>query len=140
MNGLDTAASRLLCISGLGCIRGGRVVLIGMAAFGSTAALPLDTVVSGCEIVAVMAGGARPERDYPELIRLAQQGKLEIASQITRVWPLAVNLSAGTWSRRTRATPSNAKPRFIMPMPWWLDQSASPAPAPSSPSAPRSTP
>ncbi len=27
MNGLDTAASRLLCISGLGCIRGGRVVL-----------------------------------------------------------------------------------------------------------------
>lgn len=27
MNGLDTAASRFLCISGLGCVRGGRVVL-----------------------------------------------------------------------------------------------------------------
>ena len=73
----------------LGVKRGGRVVLIGMAAFGSTATLPLDKVVSGCEIVAVMAGGARPERDYPELIRLAQQGKLEIAAQVTRVWPLA---------------------------------------------------
>jgi heme exporter protein A len=27
MNGLGTAASRFLCISGLGCVRGGRVVL-----------------------------------------------------------------------------------------------------------------
>ncbi len=69
--------------------RGGRVVLIGMASYGSTATLPLDKVVSGAEIVATMNGGARPERDYPELIRLAQDGKLEIAGQITRVWPLA---------------------------------------------------
>lgn len=73
----------------LGVKRGGRVVLIGMTAAGATAPLPLDKVLSGCEVVATMNGGARPQRDYPELIRLAQDGKLDIAGQITRVWPLA---------------------------------------------------
>ncbi|OCC25511.1 hypothetical protein MB02_02425 [Croceicoccus estronivorus] len=69
--------------------RGGRIVLIGMTSAGATATLPLDTVLSGREIVSTMNGGARPERDYPELIELAQDGKLEIAGQVTQVWPLA---------------------------------------------------
>ena len=73
----------------LGVKRGGRVVVIGMASYGATATMPLDKVVSGCEVVATMNGGARPDRDYPELIRLAQDGKIDIGGQITQVWPLA---------------------------------------------------
>lgn len=69
--------------------RGGRVVLIGMTAPGATATFPLDLILFGREIVATMNGGARPERDYPELIRLAQDGQLDIAGQVTQVWPLA---------------------------------------------------
>jgi len=69
--------------------RGGRVVLIGMTTPGSSVSLSLDAVLSGREIVSVMNGGARPEEDYPALIELARQRKIDIAAQITKVWPLA---------------------------------------------------
>ncbi|MDD3799921.1 MAG: alcohol dehydrogenase catalytic domain-containing protein [Novosphingobium sp.] len=69
--------------------RGGRVVLIGMTAPGAMATFSLDLLLAGRDIVSTMNGGARPERDYPELIRLAQEGKLDIAGQVTQVWPLA---------------------------------------------------
>lgn len=68
--------------------RGGRSVLIGMTRSGAEATFSLDTLLGGREVVSVMNGGARPERDYPELIGLAREGHLEIAAQITRTWPL----------------------------------------------------
>jgi S-(hydroxymethyl)glutathione dehydrogenase/alcohol dehydrogenase len=74
----------------IGCVkRGGRAVLVGMGASGGEARLPLDQVLLGREIVAVMNGGARPERDYPAYIAAAQQGSLDLAAQVSGVWPLA---------------------------------------------------
>ena len=42
-----------------------------------------------------------------------------------RDWPVAVNLSGASWSRRKRAVLSNATPRFISPMPWLCEGSVS---------------
>lgn len=73
----------------LRCIkRGGRVVLIGMSRPGSTASLPLDSFVLGGELIATMNGGALPERDYPDLIAQARDGRLNLADQVSGVWPI----------------------------------------------------
>lgn len=72
-----------------GVKRGGRIVLIGMTAPGAKASFSLDAVLSGREVISVMNGGARPSEDYPGLIALANSGKLDLASQVTKVWPLA---------------------------------------------------
>ncbi|KFG88820.1 putative aryl-alcohol dehydrogenase [Sphingobium herbicidovorans NBRC 16415] len=68
--------------------RGGRVVLIGMSRYGAEAALPLSSFVMGGEVIATMNGGAVPDRDYPELIAQAQNGRLNLADQISGIWPL----------------------------------------------------
>jgi S-(hydroxymethyl)glutathione dehydrogenase/alcohol dehydrogenase len=72
-----------------GVKRGGRVVLIGMAKPGTTASFSLEAVTGGREIISVMNGGARPEQDYPELIRMIREKQLDVAGQVTRIWPLA---------------------------------------------------
>ncbi|MBH1997546.1 MAG: alcohol dehydrogenase catalytic domain-containing protein [Sphingomonadaceae bacterium] len=73
----------------LRCIkRGGRVVLIGMSRPGALASLPLDGFVMGGEVIATMNGGALPDRDYPELIAQARDGRLNLADQVSGVWPL----------------------------------------------------
>jgi S-(hydroxymethyl)glutathione dehydrogenase/alcohol dehydrogenase len=77
---IDTA---LRCIK-----RGGRVVLIGMSRPGSQAALPLDRFVTGGEVIATMNGGALPHRDYPDLIAQARDGRLNLADQVSGIWPI----------------------------------------------------
>ena len=73
----------------LRCIkRGGRVVLIGMSRPGSVASLPLDSFVMGGEVIATMNGGALPDRDYPLLIEQARDGRLNLADQVSGIWPL----------------------------------------------------
>jgi S-(hydroxymethyl)glutathione dehydrogenase/alcohol dehydrogenase len=69
--------------------RGGRVVLIGQTRPGARASFGLDDLTMGREILGRLNGGARPERDYSELIALAQAGRIDLASQVTHVWPLA---------------------------------------------------
>jgi len=68
--------------------RGGRVVLIGMTLPGASVPLSLDAMLGGREIVSVMNGGARPAEDYPQLIALARSRQIDVAAQITKVWPL----------------------------------------------------
>jgi S-(hydroxymethyl)glutathione dehydrogenase/alcohol dehydrogenase len=68
--------------------RGGRVVLIGQSKPGARVTLSLDDVTMGREIIGQLNGGAKPERDYPELIALARSGQIDLAAQVTRVWPL----------------------------------------------------
>jgi S-(hydroxymethyl)glutathione dehydrogenase / alcohol dehydrogenase len=73
----------------VGTKRGGRVVLIGQSGVGARASFDLNGVTMGKEIVATLNGGARPEQDYPALIALAQARKVDLAAQVTQVWPLA---------------------------------------------------
>ncbi|MCP1471699.1 S-(hydroxymethyl)glutathione dehydrogenase/alcohol dehydrogenase [Sphingobium sp. OAS761] len=68
--------------------RGGRAVLIGMSRPDATATLPLHQFVTGGEVIATMNGGAIPDRDYPGLIAEARAGTLNLADQVSGIWPL----------------------------------------------------
>jgi S-(hydroxymethyl)glutathione dehydrogenase/alcohol dehydrogenase len=68
---------------------GGRVVLIGLTTPGATARMDLQEVTMGKEIIATLNGGARPEEDYPRLIAQARDRTIDLAAQVTKVWPLA---------------------------------------------------
>lgn len=69
--------------------RGGKVVLIGQTKPGAHVHLSLDALTFGREVVGALNSGTSPHRDYPEMIALAASGELDLASQVTRVWPLA---------------------------------------------------
>jgi S-(hydroxymethyl)glutathione dehydrogenase/alcohol dehydrogenase len=69
--------------------RGGRAVLIGQTSPGARLDLSLDAVTFGCEIVGRLNGGASPGIHYPELIEHACSGRIDLAAQVTRVWPMA---------------------------------------------------
>lgn len=69
--------------------RGGRAVLIGQTAPGARVNLSLDDLTFGKEIIGRLNGGARPDRDYAEIIEHARTRNIDIAAQVTKVWPLA---------------------------------------------------
>ena len=69
--------------------RGGRAVLIGQTKPGARVDLSLDTLTFGRGIVGQLNGGARPEVHYPELVEHARCGRIDLAAQVTRVWPMA---------------------------------------------------
>jgi S-(hydroxymethyl)glutathione dehydrogenase/alcohol dehydrogenase len=71
-----------------GVKRGGRIVPIGMTRPGASLELSLDRLMSGCEIVTTLQGGATPA-DFPHVVDLARRREIDVGAQITRVWPLA---------------------------------------------------
>lgn len=73
----------------VGIKRGGRVVLIGQSGAGGRASFDRNDVTMGKEIIARLNGGTQPEEDFPALIALAQDHGIDLAKQVTRVWPLA---------------------------------------------------
>jgi len=84
--------------------RGGRTVLVGMTKPGAVAQFSLDAVLSGREIISELGGGAEPKRDFPELIRLAEAGQIDIGAQVTQIWPLAEFADAIAALRAGRVT------------------------------------
>jgi S-(hydroxymethyl)glutathione dehydrogenase / alcohol dehydrogenase len=73
----------------LHCVkRGGRTVLIGISAPDATARLSLDAVLGGREIVSMLNGGARPDRDYTRLIADIRSGRINVRDQVSAVWPI----------------------------------------------------
>jgi S-(hydroxymethyl)glutathione dehydrogenase/alcohol dehydrogenase len=84
--------------------RGGRTVLVGMTKPGAVAQFSLDVVLSGREIISELGGGAEPKRDFPELIRLAESGQIDIGAQVTQIWPLAEFAEAIAALRAGRVT------------------------------------
>lgn len=69
--------------------RGGRAVLIGMTMPGASAKIDLGTMVFGRAVVAALGGGIHPQQDVPELIELIRSRRIDVASQVSQVWPLA---------------------------------------------------
>ena len=64
------------------------IVLIGQGKPGCRISVSLDDVTMGREIIGQLNGGAKPERDYPKLIALARSGQIDLAAQVTHVWPV----------------------------------------------------
>jgi S-(hydroxymethyl)glutathione dehydrogenase/alcohol dehydrogenase len=62
----------------------GTVTLVGMPAIGDTLTLPaIPAVFSGKRLVGSVVGGAQILRDFPRFIRLAETGKLDLASMVS---------------------------------------------------------
>ncbi|MET0287496.1 MAG: Zn-dependent alcohol dehydrogenase [Polyangiales bacterium] len=63
----------------------GTVVLVGMPPAGSTLTLPaMSAVFSGKKLVGSVVGGAQILRDFPLFIKLAESGKLDLGSLVSR--------------------------------------------------------
>jgi Zn-dependent alcohol dehydrogenase len=68
---------------------GGTLTLIGLSPGGETAQLDLPRLFAKRTRILVSHGGDHlPAEDFPKLARLALQGKLDLASMVTRVAPL----------------------------------------------------
>ena len=63
----------------------GTVTLVGMPAVGDTVTLPaMSAVFSGKRLVGSAVGGAQVLRDVPRFIRLAEAGRLDLGSLVSR--------------------------------------------------------
>lgn len=68
----------------------GTVVLVGMPAPQTQLSLPaMAAVFSGRRLVGSAVGGAQILRDFPRFIRLAEAGKLDLGSMVSRRFSLA---------------------------------------------------
>jgi S-(hydroxymethyl)glutathione dehydrogenase/alcohol dehydrogenase len=68
---------------------GGTTALVGIPPPGTRAAVDVDRLLRGRRVVGSLNGAMDPRRDLPEIVRLARAGELDLASQVTRSWPLA---------------------------------------------------
>lgn len=63
----------------------GTVVLVGMPAVGQTITLPaMSAVFSGKRLLGSPVGGSQILRDFPRFIRLAESGRLDLGSMVSR--------------------------------------------------------
>jgi len=63
----------------------GTVTLVGMPAVGETVTLPaMSAVFSGKRLVGAAVGGAQVLRDVPRFVRLAEAGRLDLGSLVSR--------------------------------------------------------
>jgi S-(hydroxymethyl)glutathione dehydrogenase/alcohol dehydrogenase len=63
----------------------GTVTLVGMPAVGETVTLPaMSAVFSGKRLVGSAVGGSQVLRDVPRFVRLAEAGRLDLASLVSR--------------------------------------------------------
>lgn len=67
---------------------GGASLLIGMPPRGTRVAIDLDPLFRGRRIIGSLNGACDPTRDFPEMIRLARTGALDIDALVTEVHPL----------------------------------------------------
>jgi S-(hydroxymethyl)glutathione dehydrogenase / alcohol dehydrogenase len=67
---------------------GGITALVGIPRPGTRANLDVDRLLRGRRVVGSLNGAMDPRRDLPEIVRLAGEGQLDLASQVSRTWPL----------------------------------------------------
>lgn len=69
---------------------GGHVAIVGLQPDGTMASYDVNAMMwEGKTIAGAFNGACNPFVDLPEIVRLAEAGSLEIASQVSHVWPLA---------------------------------------------------
>jgi S-(hydroxymethyl)glutathione dehydrogenase/alcohol dehydrogenase len=65
--------------------RNGTVVYVGMARANDTITFPaLRLMLDGKRILASFMGGSDPQRDYPTIVRLAESGRFDLESMVSR--------------------------------------------------------
>jgi S-(hydroxymethyl)glutathione dehydrogenase/alcohol dehydrogenase len=67
---------------------GGITALVGIPRPGARAAVDVDRLLRGRQVVGSLNGAMDPRRDLPEIVRLVRDGELDLASQVSRTWPI----------------------------------------------------
>ena len=67
---------------------GGVTALVGIPPAATKAQFDVSDLLRGRRIVGSLNGATDPQRDMPEIVRLVKEGTLDVASQVTAVWPL----------------------------------------------------
>ncbi len=68
---------------------GGRAALVGIPPPGANARFDVGALMWGRRIVGSLNGAMHPRRDLAEIVEHVLAGRLELAAQVTRSWPLA---------------------------------------------------
>lgn len=65
--------------------RNGTVIVVGMSRATDTVTFPaLPLILDGKRILGSLMGGTDPQRDYPTIIRLAETGRIDLGSMVSR--------------------------------------------------------
>ncbi|HEV8297562.1 MAG TPA: zinc-binding dehydrogenase [Acidimicrobiales bacterium] len=69
---------------------GGRAALVGIPRDGTLVSFDVRRLLRGRHrVLGSLNGDVDPQRDMADIAQLAREGDLDLASQVTRVWPLA---------------------------------------------------
>lgn len=68
---------------------GGRAVVVGLPAFADNLSIPAILLLTEKSITGSIYGSARPEVDFPRLVSLAEQGRLDLRALVSKTRPLA---------------------------------------------------
>jgi len=67
---------------------GGVAALVGMPPQGMRLSFDVGALFRGRRIVGSLNGAQDPDRDLADIVTLAREGALDLAAQVTQVWPL----------------------------------------------------
>ncbi|HUP71950.1 MAG TPA: alcohol dehydrogenase catalytic domain-containing protein [Acidimicrobiales bacterium] len=67
---------------------GGVAALVGIPPHGARSSFDVGALFRGRRIVGSLNGAQNPDRDLADIVTLARDGALDLAAQVTRVWPL----------------------------------------------------
>jgi S-(hydroxymethyl)glutathione dehydrogenase/alcohol dehydrogenase len=67
---------------------GGVTALVGIPPAGTRGEFDIYELLRGRSITGSLNGAIDPARDLPDIVRLVTEGGLDVASQVTGVWPL----------------------------------------------------
>jgi Zn-dependent alcohol dehydrogenase len=68
---------------------GGRAVVVGLASLADVFSVPPILFLTERSIKGSVYGSANPAVDFPKLVALAEQGRLDLASLVSKTRPLA---------------------------------------------------
>jgi S-(hydroxymethyl)glutathione dehydrogenase/alcohol dehydrogenase len=68
---------------------GGRASLVGIPPHGARASFDVSHLMWGRSVIGSLNGAMHPQRDLAEIVDHVLAGRLELAAQVSRTWPLA---------------------------------------------------
>ena len=69
--------------------RGGTTALVGIPPPGARASFDANVLLRNRHIVGSLNGTVDVHRDFPAIVEHARRGELDLAAQVSAVWPLA---------------------------------------------------
>jgi S-(hydroxymethyl)glutathione dehydrogenase/alcohol dehydrogenase len=67
---------------------GGVAALVGIPPHGARASFDVGALFRGRRIVGSLNGAQHPDRDLADIVQLARAGAIDLAAQVSAVWPL----------------------------------------------------